>query len=105
MYSIHMISIHKKPDTSEKLKILSQDSQYDLACACGTKNPDEQRRRSEDNRWIYPVVLPDGRKTFLFRTLVSNSCVNDCRYCPLRTENDSRRCTLTREEIVRSFMQ
>ncbi|HPS58787.1 MAG TPA: radical SAM protein [Spirochaetota bacterium] len=99
-----MISIHKKPDTHEKLQILSQDSKYDLACACGTKNPDEHRHRSDDNRWIYPVVLPDGRRTFLFRTLVSNSCVNDCRYCPLRTGNDSRRCTLTKEEIVRSFL-
>lgn len=100
-----MISIHKKPDTQEKLEILSQDSQYDLACACGTKNPDEHRKRSGDNRWIYPVALPDGRHTFLFKTLVSNSCVNDCRYCPLRADKDIRRCTLTQEEIVKAFLQ
>lgn len=93
-----------KPDTEQKLKILSQDSQYDLACACGTKDPAEHRKRSGENMWIYPVVLPDGRSTFLFRTLVSNSCVNDCKYCPLRTGNDLRRCTLTKEEIVRSFL-
>ncbi len=99
-----MTNIIKKPDTVEKLKILSQDSQYDLACACGTKDPADHRKRSEENRWIYPVVLPDGRSTFLFRTLVSNACVNDCRYCPLRAENDLRRCTLTKEEIVRSFL-
>lgn len=99
-----MISIHKSPDTHEKLQILSRDSRYDLACACGTKNSDEHRHRSDDNRWIYPVVLPDGRRTFLFRTLVSNSCVNDCRYCPLRTGSDSRRCTLSKEEVVRSFL-
>jgi len=99
-----MISIHKKPDINEKLKILSQDSKYDLACSCGTKNPEEHRHRSDDNRWLYPVILPDGRRTFLFRTLVSNSCVNDCRYCPLRTGIDSRRCTLSPEEIVRSFL-
>lgn len=100
-----MISVHKKPDTLEKLQILSRDSKYDLACACGTKNPDEHRHRSEDNRWIYPVVLPDGRRTFLFRILASNSCVNDCRYWPLRTGNDSQRCTLSREEIARSFLE
>ncbi len=99
-----MISIYKSPDTQEKLQILSQDSQYDLACSCGTKNPDEHRTRSIDNRWIYPVALPDGRRTFLFKTLVSNSCVNDCRYCPLRADNDTRRCTLTQDEIVRAFM-
>ncbi len=99
-----MSSIIKKPDTREKLEILSQDSQYDLACACGTKNPDEHRTRSNDDRWIYPVIMPDGRQTFLFKTLVSNSCVNDCRYCPLRAGNDSRRCSLTKEEIVRAFL-
>jgi predicted DNA-binding helix-hairpin-helix protein len=100
-----MISIHKKPDTGEKLEILSQDSQYDLACACGTKNPDDHRKRSQDNRWIYPVALPDGRYTFLFKTMVSNSCVNDCRYCPLRAGTDSRRCSLSVEEIVKTFLQ
>lgn len=99
-----MIGIHKKPDTAEKLKILSQDSQYDLACACGTKNPDDHRHRSEDNRWIYPVALPDGRQTFLFKTMVSNSCIRDCKYCPLRTDVDSRRCTLREDEIVKVFM-
>ncbi len=99
-----MISINKKPDTEEKLRILSQDSQYDLACACGTKNPDEHRKRSDDNRWIYPVALPDGRYTYLFKTLVSNTCVNDCRYCPLRAGTDSRRCTLTENEIVKVFL-
>ena len=100
-----MVSIHKKPDTGEKLRILSQDSKYDLACSCGTNHPDEHRRRSEDNRWIYPVLLPDGRRTFLFRTLISNCCTNDCRYCPLREENDFRRCTLTPEETVQSFLR
>jgi len=99
-----MISIHKKPDTLEKLKLLSQDSQYDLACACSTKDPLEHRHRSEDNKWIYPVALPDGRRTFLFKTMISNSCVNDCRYCPLRAENDSRRCTLSNDEIIKVFL-
>lgn len=99
-----MISIHKKPDTLEKLNLLSQDSQYDLACACSTKDPLEHRHRSEDNKWIYPIALPDGRRTFLFKTMISNSCVNDCRYCPLRADNDSRRCTLSSEEIVRAFL-
>jgi len=34
-------------DTIEKLKILSADSQYDLACACGT-HKDEHRKRGQD---------------------------------------------------------
>ena len=100
-----MSHIIKTPDTTQKLDILSRDSQYDLACACGTMHPDEHRKRSEENKWIYPVTMQDGRRTFLFKTLVSNSCKNNCKYCPLRAGNDTRRCSLTIEETVRSFLQ
>lgn len=95
--------IQKTPDITEKLSILSQDSQYDLACSCGTK--EEHRHRSKEGKWIYPVFLPNGGKIFLFKTLVSNVCVNDCKYCPLRSEQDKRRCTLEPEELVRTFLE
>jgi predicted DNA-binding helix-hairpin-helix protein len=90
-------------DTLEKLSVLSQDSQYDLACACATPQ-DQHRRRSEDHKWIYPVVLPSGGTTFLFKTLLSNECVNDCAYCPLRSGSEARRCSLSPEELVKSFV-
>jgi len=99
-----MVWIHKTPDVSEKLFILSQDSQYDLACACGTSDAD-RRHRSEDHKWIYPVSHPGGRKTFLFKTLLSNVCVNDCKYCPLRAGRDPRRCSLEPEEAVKAFLE
>ncbi|MDD5174356.1 MAG: helix-hairpin-helix domain-containing protein [Candidatus Omnitrophica bacterium] len=95
--------VRKSPDTSEKLRILSQDSRYDLACACGTST-DEHRRRSADNRWIYPVTLPGGGFTYLFKTLLSNTCVNDCAYCPLRSGSDVDRCTLKPEELAGTFL-
>ncbi|MFA4984664.1 MAG: radical SAM protein [Candidatus Omnitrophota bacterium] len=96
-------AIRKIPDTSERLSMLSQDSRYDLACACATSR-DEHRRRSRDNQWIYPVVLPNGGTTYLFKTLLSNACVNDCAYCPLRAESDIRRCWLEPEELARTFL-
>ena len=99
-----MAWIHKTPDTREKLSILSQDSQYDLACACGTSDAD-RRHRSNDDTWVYPVALENGRKTFLFKTLVSNVCVNDCKYCPLRAGQDPRRCTLEPDETVNAFLE
>lgn len=98
-----MANIIKKPDTLEKLKILSQDSQYDLACSCGTKDSDH-RTRTEDNRWLYPVALPDGRNATILKTLVSNSCINDCQYCPLRVDNDTQRCRCAPEELVKIFL-
>lgn len=91
-------------DTIEKLIILSRDSQYDLACACGT-GKDEHRRRGADGRWLYPVILPQGGYTVLLKTLLSNACKNDCKYCPLRSDTNVRRCTLQPEEVARAFME
>ncbi len=91
-------------DTIEKLKVLSEDSQYDLACACGT-GKDEHRRRGPDGKWLYPVALPQGGYTVLLKTLLSNACANDCKYCPLRSETNVRRCILQPEEVVRVFME
>ena len=65
---------------------------------------DEHRRRGGDGRWIYPVTLPNGGKSVLLKTLISNVCTNDCRYCPLRQEQDIRRCTLSPEETARVFL-
>lgn len=97
------VLIRKSLDASEKLELLSRDSRYDLACACGGAS-DEHRRRSRDNRWIYPVTLPTGRTTFLFKTLMSNACVNDCSYCPLRSHSGARRCSLGPEELAGMFL-
>jgi len=98
-----MVAIISKPDTQRKLEILSADAQYDLACACGTTQ-DEGRRRGQDGRWIYPVTLPSGGKSVLLKTLVSNVCRNDCKYCPLREQQDVRRCSLGPEETARVFL-
>ncbi len=90
-------------ETIEKLKILSADSQYDLACACGTLK-DEHRTRGQEGKWLYPVVLPNGGRTVLLKTLLSNVCSNDCRYCPLRAGSDSPRCSLSPEEVANVFL-
>ncbi len=91
-------------DTIEKLKILSHDSQYDLACACAPRK-DEHRHRSSDGKWLYPVTLPSGGKSMMLKTLFSNACVNDCKYCPLRSGSNIRRCTLGTDETAKAFME
>jgi predicted DNA-binding helix-hairpin-helix protein len=98
-----MVGVVSKPDTRGKLEILSTDAQYDLACACSCSK-DEHRRRGGDGKWIYPVTLPSGGKSILFKTLISNVCTNDCKYCPLRENMDVRRCSLRPEETARVFL-
>ena len=98
-----MVGVISRPGSQEKLEILSADAQYDLACACSC-NKDDHRTRSEDGKWIYPVALPNGGKSILFKTLISNVCSNDCKYCPLREQQDVRRCSLLPDETARIFL-
>lgn len=98
-----MVSILTKPDVHEKLRILSGQAQYDLACACGS-GKDEHRVRSSQGNWIYPVTLANGGKASLFRTLISNACANDCKYCPLREDIDTRRVSLSPDETAETFL-
>ena len=90
-------------DTRGKLDILAEDSQYDLACACGTTG--EGRKRTLEGKWLYPVPLTRGGYGIMLKTLISNVCSSDCKYCPLRHDgNTPRRCSLTPDEIAREFM-
>ena len=98
-----MVGVVSKPDTQGKLEILSADAQYDLACACSCSK-DEHRKRGSGGNWIYPVTLPGGGKSILFKTLISNVCTNDCKYCPLREDMDIRRCSLRPEETAKAFL-
>lgn len=91
-------------DTARKLEILADDAQYDLSCACGTGD-DDRRKRSAGGAWVYPASLPRGGKGIMLKTLQSNACENDCRYCPLRAGLDTPRVSLTPDEIARSFME
>lgn len=92
-------------DAHAKLELLSRDSQYDLACACGTKCGDDHRTRAGNGEsWLYPVTLPGGGSGIMLKTLISNVCANDCKYCPLREGMDTRRCSLSPEETARLFL-
>jgi predicted DNA-binding helix-hairpin-helix protein len=48
--------------------------------------------------------LPGGGTSILLKTLLSNVCVNDCKYCPLRQNTNIQRCTLSPDETARAFM-
>ena len=98
-----MVGIVGKPGTRKKLEILSADAQYDLACACGSSK-EESRRRNGEGKWIYPITLPNGGKSVLFKTLISNVCTNDCKYCPLRERERIQRCSLGAEETAKVFL-
>ncbi len=92
-------------DTLSKLQILSDASRYDLSCACGTKQGEDHRQRGAAGAWLYPVSLAGGGTSIMLKTLMSNVCVNDCKYCPFRTAMDVPRCTIGPDEMANLFME
>ncbi len=87
-------------DTHQKLELLSDASRFDLSCACGSKN-DDHRKRGPDGMWVYPASVPRGGRSIMLKTLMSNACVNDCKYCPFRQGKDTRRCTMGPDELAK----
>jgi len=93
-------------DTQGKLDILSRDAQYDLSCACGTKNPLEHRKRDvTGDGWLYPVTTASGGAGIILKTLLGNRCANDCKYCPLREQRDFPAVALSPMEIASFFYE
>lgn len=91
-------------DTQSKLDILSRDAQYDLSCACGTKNPQEHRKRNTaGSGWLYPTTTVNGGPGIMLKTLMGNRCANDCKYCPLRNDQDFRPVALAPKEMASFF--
>lgn len=91
-------------DIRDSLGILAKDAQYDLSCACGTKNPSEHRVRKDSESWLYPVTVAEGGSGIMLKTLLSNSCSNDCLYCPLRESQDTLRTSVSPDDLARFFM-
>jgi len=90
-------------DIHEKVEILGRAAQYDVCGeACGTQ---ANRVRDDLGRWVYPAVMPDGRRVKLLKVLQSNVCINDCYYCANRAGRDSRRLSFTPGELARAFDQ
>jgi putative DNA modification/repair radical SAM protein len=87
-------------DRYEKMKLLAHAAQYDLCAACGTQT---SRVRDEVGRWLYPAVLPDGKRVSLLKVLQSNSCENDCFYCGNRRSRDGHRSEFSPEELAAAF--
>jgi len=92
-------------DTHDKLALLADASRYDLSCACGGDRNSDHRQRGADGLWLYPASVPRGGQSVMLKTLLSNACVNDCRYCPFRRDRDVPRCTLAPEEVAQAFLE
>jgi putative DNA modification/repair radical SAM protein len=97
------IAIRVEPDAREKIEVLGRAAQYDVCGeACGTE---AARVRSDMDRWIYPAVMPDGKRVALLKVLMTNACERNCAYCANRIGRDTARTTFSPDELARLFDQ
>ena len=89
-------------EISDKLKILTEGAKYDVACTSSGSN-----RRGVKNgigntvpSGVCHSFAADGRCIALLKVLLTNYCINDCKYCGCRNSVDIPRAMFTPEELA-----
>lgn len=86
-------------NTLKKMQVLSDSAQFDV---CDYVN---HYKKSDVNLpGIYNATGPDGCKIPLFKTLMTNKCVNDCKYCINQSKRNFTRLELSPDELARAFL-
>lgn len=83
----------------EKMKILTDSAQYDL-CDYVSHNKSSQINLPG----IYEAIGHNGCKIPLFKTLLTNKCKNDCKYCINQSKRNFTRLELSPEELAKAFL-
>ena len=100
------------PSTLEKIRVLGENSKYDICASTASSRTDKYPKLFGDtNSWIGNTAsagichsyTPDGRCMSLFKTLYTNKCIYNCKYC--FTHSCKRKMSFTPEEYARTFMK
>ena len=82
----------------EKLKILGSTARYDVSCCGGSQ------REVGHVPGIYYASGPQGKILPILKTLFTNTCKNNCKYCVNRISHDAPRVSFTPDELADTFM-
>ena len=93
-------------DLRRKLTVLADAARLDAPCGGRRTRADRPADAvllpdDVEPAAIYHSIAADGRRVPLLRLLLSNVCIHDCAYCPLRRSADPERARLGVREIVR----
>ncbi len=100
------------PSTLEKIRVLGDASKYDICASTASSRTDKYPKLFGDTKsWIGNTVnagichsyTPDGRCMSLFKTLYTNKCIYNCKYC--FSHSCKRKMSFTPEEYARTFMK
>ena len=99
------------PSTLEKIRVLGENSKYDICASTASSRTDKYPKLFGDSKsWIGNTAsagichsyTPDGRCMSLFKTLYTNKCIYNCKYC--FSHSCKRKMSFTPEEYARTFM-
>ena len=100
------------PSTLEKIRVLGESSKYDICASTASSRTDKYPKLFGDTKsWIGNTAsagichsyTPDGRCMSLFKTLYTNKCIYNCKYC--FSHSCKRKMSFTPEEYARTFMK
>uniref|UniRef100_A0A7V5XFK1 Putative DNA modification/repair radical SAM protein n=1 Tax=Thermodesulfobacterium geofontis TaxID=1295609 RepID=A0A7V5XFK1_9BACT len=94
--------LQKKKDLFYKLNILSVAARYDNSCSSSGRKRETQAYGLENSylSGIYYTWTSSGRCVPLLKILLTNYCINNCKYCINRRINDVPRAIFSPEEIA-----
>ena len=94
-------------DLEKKLMILGAAARYDVACTSSgvQRGAVKGTLGSAVSCGICHSFTADGRCVSLLKVLLSNHCINDCKYCYNRSSNDVERASFTPEELAGLTME
>ena len=100
------------PSTLKKIEILGANSKYDIcASTASSRSKKYPKLFGNSKSWVGATAnagichsyTPDGRCMSLFKTLYTNKCIYNCKYC--FSNNCQERVSFTPEEYARTFMK
>jgi putative DNA modification/repair radical SAM protein len=101
--------IYNAPIDLKKVQILGEGTKHDTCASTASKRKvGEFEGRIGDvmRSGICHAFAPDGRCVSLFKTLYTNACQHQCRYCPNSSLNSgSKIVSYTPEELARVTIQ
>jgi len=102
----------KVPSVLEKIRVLGENSKYDICASTASSRTDKYPKLFGDSKkWIGSTAsagichsyTPDGRCMSLFKTLYTNKCIYNCKYC--FSHSSKHKMSFTPEEYARTFMK
>ncbi|MFX0058294.1 MAG: helix-hairpin-helix domain-containing protein [Candidatus Heimdallarchaeota archaeon] len=100
------------PSTLEKIRVLGENSKYDIcASTASSRTAKYPKLFGNSKHWVGATAsagichsyTPDGRCMSLFKTLYTNKCIYNCKYC--FSHSCSHKMSFTPEEYACTFMK